>query len=193
MRFETPIQFVPMPTWPYPSTEHRRSRSTFKASWTSTMALLDRELQMLDASSVLIGGLFTEHDVRRDGMLRSNARQPIHPGIEISFDSGVRDRRLVFRTDSCDFWQHNVRSIALGMEALRAVDRFGITGSGEQYAGFLEIEAGSSASEPTIAKGRALIELHGDVRRALQVTQGGDPVEFQSVMLARDWLSAGVR
>ncbi len=45
-------------------------------------------------------------------------------------------KRLVYATDCCDFWQHNVRSIALGLEALRAVDRYGISRRGEQYAGF---------------------------------------------------------
>ncbi len=45
-------------------------------------------------------------------------------------------KRLVYATDACEFWQHNVRSIALGLEALRAVDRYGISRRGEQYAGF---------------------------------------------------------
>lgn len=45
-------------------------------------------------------------------------------------------KRLIYATDCCVFWQHNVRSIALGLESLRAVDRYGITRRGEQYAGF---------------------------------------------------------
>lgn len=45
-------------------------------------------------------------------------------------------KRLVYATDVCDLWQHNVRSVALGLEALRAVDRYGISRRGEQYAGF---------------------------------------------------------
>ena len=45
-------------------------------------------------------------------------------------------RRLVYATDCCVFWQHNLRSIALGLEALRAVDRYGISRRGQQYAGF---------------------------------------------------------
>ena len=45
-------------------------------------------------------------------------------------------KRLVYATDCCMFWQHNLRSIALGLEALRAVDRYGISRRGEQYAGF---------------------------------------------------------
>lgn len=54
--------------------------------------------------------------------------------------------RLVYATDACVLWRHNVRSIALGLEALRAVDRFGISRRGEQYAGFrgaLPVRAGT--------------------------------------------------
>jgi hypothetical protein len=51
-------------------------------------------------------------------------------------------RRLVYATDVCANWEHNVRSIALGLEALRAVDRYGITRRGEQYAGFMQLTSG---------------------------------------------------
>jgi len=33
-------------------------------------------------------------------------------------------------TDSCEFWQHNVRPIALRLVALRAVDRYDVTKRG---------------------------------------------------------------
>jgi hypothetical protein len=53
--------------------------------------------------------------------------------LQAALDPG---HRLVYATDACDFWQHNVRSIALGLAALRAVDRYGISRRGEQYAGY---------------------------------------------------------
>jgi hypothetical protein len=39
-------------------------------------------------------------------------------------------------------WQHNVRAIALTLEALRAVDRYGATETGQQYTGFKALPAG---------------------------------------------------
>jgi hypothetical protein len=39
-------------------------------------------------------------------------------------------------------WQHNVRAIAKTLEALRAVDRYGATETGQQYAGFKALPAG---------------------------------------------------
>lgn len=173
-----------MLTWPHGNTWDRRSRYTFKASWSSTLDLLDRELRLLDAANVILGVNLRQQDIRQDGWPRSNAQQPIHPGVEVSFNSGaiakldpvvrrglilIRQaggdarsaakrhhpdvggdhadfvaiqaaidptKRLVYATDCCEFWQHNVRSIALGLQALRAVDRYGISRRGEQYAGF---------------------------------------------------------
>lgn len=188
------VRFNPLATWPHGHTHKRRSKWTFKASWPDTLELLDRELRLLDAASVIIGVNLRPQDIRQDGWPRSNAQQPAHPGVEISFDSRAIARldpvvrrglailrqfdgdvtravkrhhpdlggdhadfvaiqaaadtgkRLVYATDACEFWQHNVRSIALGLEALRAVDRYGISRRGEQYAGFRAALTSGSAS-----------------------------------------------
>ena len=121
----------------------RRSRRTFKAGWQDTLNLLARELEYLKARDVVIEADFREQDIRLDGMPRANARQPEHPGVRIAFDS--KHGPLVYATDSCAFWQHNVRSIALGLEALRAVDRYGVTKRGEQYTGWKAIGSAPAA------------------------------------------------
>jgi hypothetical protein len=178
------VRFSPLATWPHGHTRDRRSRWAFKASWSNTLELLDRELRLLDATDVIIGVHLQPQHIRLDGWPRGNAPEPSHPGVEISFTSGAIARldptvrrgrelirraggdakaalrrahpdtggdhadfvaiqaatdpakRLVYATDVCAFWQHNIRSIALGLEALRAVDRYGISRRGEQYAGF---------------------------------------------------------
>jgi hypothetical protein len=179
------VTFRPLPTWPHHATpaDKRRSRSTFKASWQNTLDLLDRELRYLKASNVILGANFREQDLRLDGLPRSNAREPVHPGIEISFDSP--HGRLVYATDSCERWEHNVRSIALGLEALRAVDRFGITRRGEQYAGWKQLGAGGPSPE----RGAAIVREHGSVPAALKATHpdhGGDQDDFHAVQAARE-------
>jgi hypothetical protein len=146
--------------------------------------LLESELRKLGAGSVVIGAAFREQDLRQDGMPRSDARAPSHPGVELSFDS--RHGRLVYATDTCLDWQHNVRSIALGLEALRAVDRYGITERGQQYAGFKALPAGDG---PSAARGAELIREHGSVRAALMAThpdRDGDPKDFADVQAARE-------
>src|SRR5688500_17571774 len=128
----------PLPTWPYPPTEKRRI-SPFRRGWSDTLRLLEREMRLIGGSNAVIGAGFREYDVRiTDGLPRKDAAPPSHPGVELSFDS--EHGRLVYATDVCVHWEDNVRSIALGLEALRAVDRFGISRRGEQYAGFLKLE-----------------------------------------------------
>lgn len=200
--------FRPLPRWPYPETQRRRLRP-FSASWLSTLRLLDREIRLLDGSAVIIAAGFRERDLRlTDGWPRADARQPDHPGVEISFDS--RHGRLVYATDVCDHWQHNVRSIALGLEALRAVDRFGVSRRGEQYAGWRELPAGIAAEAPMdrtealdvvagfLAPGDVLHpkdpeSLRRAIRRAVRRTHpdnGGDPEAFRRVQRAREVLEA---
>lgn len=132
------VTYRPLPAWPYPETLDRRSRWAFKAGWSSTLELLTREIEMIRGDGLVLAAGFAETDIRLDGMPRSNARTPRFPGIELSFTTPEHGR-LVYATDVCEWWEHNVRSIALGLEALRAVDRYGITQRGQQYAGFKEL------------------------------------------------------
>jgi hypothetical protein len=188
------VRFNPLATWPHGNTWDRRSKWAFKASWSSTLELLDRELRLLDAANIIIGVQLQPLHIRLDGWPRGDAPNPAHPGVEISFDSraiakldptvrrglaliaqaggdarGAAKRhhpdaggdhadfvaiqvasdpakRLVYATDACEDWRHNIRSIALGLEALRAVDRYGISRRGQQYAGFrAALTSGASA------------------------------------------------
>lgn len=136
--------FRPLGSWPIESTpgDLRRSRHTFKAAWTDTVDLLEREIEHLDGRNVVIQADFSEADIRLDGMIRANPRQPDHPGVIISFDSVHGP--LQYMTDTHAFWQHNIRAIALGLQALRAVDRYGVTRRGEQYTGWKALPSGGS-------------------------------------------------
>lgn len=180
--------FRPLSVWPHKSTPYhlRRSRYTFKAPWKSTLNLLDRELRQIDAYNIIVGCCLREQDIRNDGWPRGNAPEPYHPGVEVSFDSS--HGRLVYATDVCERWEHNLRAIGLGLEALRAVDRHGITRSGEQYAGF---KALPSPQASLVERGRQIIrENGGDVRRALGAThpdrEGGNEEDFKAVTAARE-------
>lgn len=178
------VRFRPIAIWPHGSTpaHARRSRWVFKAPWSSTLELLDKELRLLGAREITIGCGLREQDIRLDGWPRSGAREPVHPGVEISFDG--KHGPLVYATDVCARWEHNVRAIGLGLEALRAVDRHGITRRGEQYAGFKALTSGGPSRE----RGEALIREYGSERAALMATHpdhGGDPADFADVQAAR--------
>lgn len=172
--------FRPLPAWPYPPRPRRPS--TFKASYQRTLFDLEREIGYLKGREVIIGVVADESQVRMDGMLRADARVN-HPGVELSFEK-PDGSRLVFHTDVhggyTNSWQDNLRAIALGLEALRAVDRYGITSTAEQYAGFAQLAAGG----PDPARGRVLVEAAGGVRQAQRThhpDHGGQDRDFIDV------------
>lgn len=143
------VRFRSIPTWPYESTPayNRKSRYTFKASLSATLDLLDRELHYLGAKDITIECGLSPSDIRLDGWPRSNARTPMHPGVALHFDTRSYGH-LRYATDVFETWESNLRAIALGLEALRKVDRYGITKGGEQYRGFGELPPGQIAMGP---------------------------------------------
>jgi len=117
------VRFRPISTWPVAATA-RRKRARFRAGYSDTLQLLDRELRFLRAHRLALA----EDDIRLDGMPRSQAK-PSHPGVVLSFDSAYGP--LSYPCDTFAQWEDNLRAIALGLEHLRAVDRFGVTKRGE--------------------------------------------------------------
>jgi hypothetical protein len=160
------MTFRPLPAWPYP--EQPARPATYKATYQATLYDLERELEAIGASDVILAVVADARDVRLDGQLRSDAKVR-HAGVELSFDKpGVG--RVTFHTDRhrgwAESWKDNLRAIALGLEALRAVDRYGITTSGQQYAGFAALTAGPGQEE----LGAELVERYGGVTEALRAT-----------------------
>ena len=111
-------------------------RSQFRSTYGQTLSMLERELCQLDARQITIQAGF--HRIRNDGWPYSDAR-PDHPACALQF----LDRKgatLVFRAYRYGSFEDNLRAIAMTLEALRAVDRYGVV-EGEQYAGFKQIAA----------------------------------------------------
>jgi hypothetical protein len=124
---------------------YQRKKSGFGKTWSETQNILERELRHLNyrrGSTVLLTA-HSPYDVRKDGQLRSDVRRPEHPGVVVKFD--VYDSRLKryvtmsFECDQFTEWKDNVRAIADAMEALRKVDRYGVSAGGRhnaQYEGY---------------------------------------------------------
>lgn len=121
--------------------KHERSR--FDSTWTATEQLLLAEVRHLRGRDLVLEVDVQEHHIRLDGGLYANAR-PATPAVRVAFDS--MHGPLTYATDRFTGWQDNVRAIALGLEALRKVDRYGITKRGEQYAGWKALPAGSDGA-----------------------------------------------
>lgn len=201
----TGVQVRPIVRWPGALTpDYQRRRSPFSADWRSTMHLLDRELRSLGARAIVLQVAMEETDFRIDGLPRATARAK-HPGVILSFDTSgwpegsALNGRLEFATDSFATWQENLRAIALGLEALRKVDRYGITRGDAQYAGFKALPRGDDGAMGLYTREEARDWLSrrygGDVRRALRDTHpdanpDADPDEYRRVIRAKELIEA---
>lgn len=166
------VRFRPIEHWPgEPTAERRpspfftstRRRSTYSdhtftdrnrgASQSKTLQLVQRELEHLGATEVLIEVALREDQIRLDGWPKGNA-SPSHPGVILSFES--RHGWLSYPCDTFTKWTDNLYAIGLALEALRKIDRYGVSGSGQQYTGWKKIGA---ISTPTAE--RVLLEESG--------------------------------
>lgn len=192
---------APIRQWPGELTRNR-SRSLFKAGLSDTLDLLDREIWHLcdtrsqRMSAELLIAIPAGDLWRLDGKPRANAVAE-HPGVIFSLES--KHGHLSYPCDTFTTWQDNLRAIALALEALRKVDRYGVTKRGEQYRGFMAIEA-TAAPGGFDSADAAWTFLEGIVdgwafrdeparllRGAKRITHpdsGGTAAQFQRVSLA---------
>jgi hypothetical protein len=137
------INYRPIDKWPGEQAAERkyspfRGPGGKETSFSETLNLLERELWFLGARNVVFQIALREEDFKLNGEPRANAKAS-HPGVIIAFDSKYGP--LKYATDTFTTFQANVRAIALGLEALRKVDRYGITKRGEQYTGWKALPA----------------------------------------------------
>lgn len=165
--------------------------------------MLERELRNIGARKIVIQIDLPESKIRSDGLPYSNAR-PIFQGVIISFES--KHGPLRYLTDSFNDWHENIRAIALGLEALRKVDRYGITKRGEQYTGWKQLPAAASRDDIQTAaeylsahSGLSVASIMGDketavvayrrAARKLHPDKGGNDKEFDILQKAKKLLT----
>lgn len=141
------IEAVMLHKWPEKDTRDRRS-AIFKANWFKTRELLNKELEAVAARDVELRTMHPQEQRRSDHWPRAD-RQPSHPGVILTFEKYLgydQDEKrskwvaLRFPCDTFRLWEDNVRAIALALEALRKIDRYGVQ-TGSQYAGFKALPA----------------------------------------------------
>lgn len=132
------VIYRPIDFWPR-AVDKQRPHSPFRANYTETLQLLERECRQLGADQVIVELALHEDDLRRDGKPYAGAHTS-HPGVIVAFESDHGP--LKYTADKFATWTENVRAIALGLEALRKVDRYGMTSRGEQYSGWKALPSG---------------------------------------------------
>lgn len=177
-----PYTIRPIDHWPGERTKYP-GWSRFKAGISQTTATLRRELSHLDATNVILQIDVTERMIRVDGGLYANAA-PASGALILSFESNVGP--LQYAVDTYADWRDNLRAIALSLEALRSVDRYGVTRRGEQYAGWKALPP--PADHMTRDQARDLLVRNGGFRAAALLhhpDRGGDAVLFRRITAAK--------
>lgn len=199
------MKIDPIGAWPGERTVRRQS-SPFSATIGTTVSELQREMRAINAKDVRLQIDLPPGKFRQDGNPRADA-VPTTPGLILTFTT--KHGAQSFPCDSFTRWEDNLRAVVLSLEALRRVDRYGVTKHGEQYRGFLAIE-GATAMPAGFATADAALEflgkftgvgayelrlIDGAIGRALRRAQrethpdhGGDTATFQRVTLAESKL-----
>jgi hypothetical protein len=156
-------EWRPLPAWPYAPSA--KAKPSFEVSWTKTLDDLEREIGHAKGTDVLIGVVFAdEAQFRLDGQPKAGFKVK-HQGAEVSFTTPDRGR-VTFHTDAFGSLQENLRAISLGLTALRAIDRYGITTSGEQYAGLRDVAVGRRRGPRQGDRGATRLGREGAARDA---------------------------
>jgi hypothetical protein len=131
------LRFVPLEKWPgEPTPEHKKKEGRFRATYAQTLDLLEYELGMLKAKHIAVEAYFSRDQIRNDGWPLSKAN-PSKSGVIRSFTGKTGE--LSFPCDTYRTFDDNLRAIGLAMEALRAVDRYGVTQHSQQYKGWAKL------------------------------------------------------
>lgn len=135
------------PVWPGGRTAEPRP-SPFRVVWSKALDHLEREIDQLKGHDVALAVdvANVRRDLNNNGTLRADANV-LSPRIILSFTAG--DSRLSFPCDTykdaklMQPWQANVYAVALTLERLRDIERYGAS-SLKQYEGFKALPASTA-------------------------------------------------
>lgn len=179
-----------LPDWPYEK-DPKPKRSGFGVKgWQQTLLYLEEEVERIKGSDIIIGVVALPNQFNLDGRPRGDFKV-LFRGAEVGFTTPERGR-LAFHTDHFLTFQENLRAITLGLAALRAIERYGIADTQQQYEGFALLPSGG----PDPERGHRLVMEAGSVAKALKQhhpDHGGNPQDLADVMAYRDTLPAYLR
>ncbi len=133
------IKIVPITQWIGKKNQNPRP-SQFRATYSDTLKILKFELEKagIYGDSAQLQMFIRPDDMRLDGNMRANSK-PYEQGVKLVFQRygekffdnqkqkwKWRLKTVSYPCDAFDDWHDNLRAIALSMEALRRVERYGV-------------------------------------------------------------------
>lgn len=156
------MRFRPLPKWPE-NTPLGEQSSRFRANYLKILDKLEYELGRMRASHIFLEAGFDLQELRNDGWPYSGMT-PKHHGVILYFKSDDGDLRFPCGTYSD--WTDNLYAIALTLENLRAIDRYGVTLGHQQYLGFKSLAAPAQSLEDHAT----FLAAHSDFGAGVTVT-----------------------
>lgn len=109
----------------------RRRASNFKRSMARACQDVEHEVRMMQASGLVVS---SNVELRIDGFPRSGRVAPGDPGVAVYFTrKGVQ---LVFACDAYGLVEQNLQAIAMHLEAMRGMERWGVGTLDQAFAGY---------------------------------------------------------
>lgn len=198
------VECRPISTYPVPETRSRR-RAPFHrkatvadSAWrqpkrillSDALGLLEREATQLGCRHLVLEADYREGQIRNDGWPRADAK-PSSPRVVISLVNS-KHGPLRYPCDTFDRWEDNVMAVARGLEALRMVDRYGVTRRGEQYSGWKSLPSQSTTTMTTESAAAVLVALAEPELDSLEARKRISDV-LSRAALGRDLYLAGVK
>lgn len=164
------VEYRTIVAWPDPETpeSERLSQHTFKAKAFETQQQLAYEAERLDASDLVVEIVGSSELFYRDGtgIRADRASKVAHVGVIVHL-IGTRFGDLRYACDTFNGWEANLRAVALGLEALRRVERYGIARRGEQYQGWAALPPGTPMGTGRPEVEMSLLEAAGFLAAAI--------------------------
>ena len=113
------VRFRPMED---PRKHRSRRRAAFRSKWNDTISLIEYEMGRLSARDIVIEAGFRLDQIRNDGWPYAKS-VPSPSAVRLSFSS--RGKPMAFPCDTYQTIDDNLRAIALTLQSLRAIDRYG--------------------------------------------------------------------
>lgn len=167
--------------------------SRFKTGFGAARVKLSAEIERMGGSKVIIS---TNVPLRNDGMPRASAPEPKDSGVSVYFRYKGKD--MVFACDKFRYSRENIYAIAMTIEALRGIERWGASDMMERaFSGFKALAAISGegenpwmvlglGSERGSVKPEDIVRAHRLLMMTAHPDKGGNSDQMARINVARD-------